>query len=113
MAMQVADVKKPLASAVNIAEAGNRIALETDAGYIENVKTKERMMVRVENKTYVFDVQLEDGDVTTVTLDSGAGCHVWPRGRRAAKSKLEFQCRKVNAGKPMPQSRCWKAMPQT
>ena len=37
-----ADVKKPLASPVEIAKAGNRIVLEADGGYIENTQTGEK-----------------------------------------------------------------------
>jgi hypothetical protein len=88
MKFNEADVKKPLASAVNVARAGNRIVVDDQGGYIENKSTGERMEVRIERNTYVYDVQLEDGDEVTVTLDSGAGCNVWPRGKRAADSKL-------------------------
>jgi len=38
---------------------------------------------------YVYDVQLEDGSIVTVTLDSGAGCSVWPRGKASGGAKLE------------------------
>ena len=38
------------------------------------------MKVRIEKNTYVFDVQVEGGASMAVTLDSGAGCSVWPRG---------------------------------
>jgi hypothetical protein len=88
MKFNEADVKKPLASAVTVARAGNRIVVDDQGGYIENKSTGERMEVRIERNTYVYDVQLEDGDEVTVTLDSGAGCNVWPRGKRAADSKL-------------------------
>ena len=45
--------------------------------------------MRVENGVYVMDVQLDDETVDVITLDSGAGCNVWPKGRRAGKtSKL-------------------------
>ena len=84
-----AKVRRPLASAVQVAKAGNRVVLEEDGGYIENIKTKERMKVKVEKNTYVFDIQVEDGEKITVTLDSGAGCSVWPRGWNPGKdSKL-------------------------
>ena len=71
-----ADVRKPLACAVNVAKAGNRIVLDEDGGYIENKKTNERMKVRVERNTYVFDVQLDDDDMVAVTLirELGAAC---------------------------------------
>ena len=88
MKFNEADVKKPLASAVNVARAGNRIVVDDQGGYIENKSTGEKMELRIERNTYVYDVQLEDGNEVTVTLDSGAGCNVWPRGMRAADSKL-------------------------
>ena len=75
-----ANVKKPLASASCVTRAGNRIMLDEDGGIIENKKTGERMQVTVENGVYVYEIQMENGDTTKVTLDSGAGCNVWPRG---------------------------------
>ena len=51
-----ANVKKPLASAAAVTRAGNRIVMEEDGGYIENKTTGERMKVRVERNTYVYDV---------------------------------------------------------
>ena len=83
-----ADVKKPLASAVDVAKAGNRIVMEADGGYIENVDTGDRMKLRVEKNVFVYDIQMEDGSAVAVTLDSGAGCNVWPRGLAAAGSML-------------------------
>ena len=50
-----ADVRKPLASAVRVAKAGNGIWLDAHGGYIENVATKERMEVREENGVYVME----------------------------------------------------------
>ena len=88
MRFNEADVRKPLASAALVARAGNRIVMEENGGYIENKATGERMKMRVEQNAYVYDVQLEDGSTTTVTMDSGAGCCVWPRGKHAGKSIL-------------------------
>ena len=84
-----ADVRKPLASARFVAKAGNGIWLDADGGYIENLSTGERMAVRVLNDVYVFDVELDDDTRDVVTLDSGAGCSVWPKGRHAGKSKMQ------------------------
>ena len=89
MRFHEADCRKPLASAVKVAKAGNRVVLEDDGGYIENKSTGEKMSLRIENETYVYDVQLEDGSVVAVTMDSGAGCSVWPKGKPAGKSILE------------------------
>ena len=75
-----ADVKKPLASAACITRAGNRITLDEDGGIIENKSTGEKMQVKIENGVYVYEIQMENGDMAKVTLDSGAGCNVWPRG---------------------------------
>ena len=89
MTFNEADVKKLLASAVEIAKAGNRIVLEADGGYIENAKTGEKMKVDVDKNVYVYQVQMDDGEMIAVTLDSGAGCNVWPRGLKAGSSILK------------------------
>ena len=75
-----ADVRKPLASAVKMANAGNRIVLDKQGSYVENVDTGERMEVKVQGETFVFDVQYGNGEPGVITLDSGAGVNVWPRG---------------------------------
>jgi len=77
----VADVKKPLASAARMVKAGNRIVLDDQGSYILNKATGETMEVMTRKDTFVFDVQFESGEVDTITLDSGAGVHVWPRSR--------------------------------
>ena len=58
MKFNKADVRKPLASAVNVAKAGNIIVMEEDDGYIANKATGERMKVRIERNTYVYGVQM-------------------------------------------------------
>ena len=78
----VAEVRKPLASAVRMVLAGNRVVLDSDDSCTENRKTGERMKLKVKDGTYVFDVQYKDGEVDEFTLDSGAGVNVWPQGRR-------------------------------
>ena len=88
MVFHEANVRKPLASAVKVTKAGNKIVMEEDGGYIENRETGERMKVRIQDDTYVYDVQMEDGNMVTVTLDSGAGCNVWPRGLAAGLEPL-------------------------
>jgi hypothetical protein len=82
------DVRKPLASARFVAKAGNGIWLEENGGYIENLATGEKMAVRVVNDVYVFDVELDDESKDVITLDSGAGCSVWPKGRHSGNSKM-------------------------
>ena len=84
-----ADVRKPLASARFVAKAGNGIWLDATGGYIENLATGEKMAVRVVNDVYVFDVELDDDTHDVVTLDSGAGCSVWPKGRHAGRAKMQ------------------------
>ena len=44
------------------------------------------MEAREENGVYVMDVQFDDETVGFVTLYSGAGCNVWPEGKRAGKT---------------------------
>ena len=75
----VTDAKRPLASAVKVCEAGNRVVMEADGGYVENLKTGERMRLRKDKGTFVFDIQYSvNGNMDTITLDSGAGVSVWP-----------------------------------
>ena len=85
LVFNVADVRKPLASAVKVCEAGNRIVLDPDPSKcrIENVQTGERISLRKSRGTYVFDVELShDGSYCEITLDSGAGVSVWPQSNR-------------------------------
>jgi hypothetical protein len=82
MKFHVANVSKPLAAAGKVVEAGNRVVLDQHCSYVEHIATGERMHLRKEKGVYVFDVELEDGDKSTITLDSGAGVNVWPRGHK-------------------------------
>ena len=84
-----ADVRKLLASAVRIAKAGNGFWLATNGGYVVNLGTKERMEVREENGVCVVKVQFEVETCGVMTLDPGAGCNVWPKGRRAGSPRAE------------------------
>ena len=77
----VAEVRKPLASAARMVKSGNQVVLDQDGSFIENKSTGERMEVRVKDETFVFDVERTNGESEVITLDSGAGVHVWPRGR--------------------------------
>ena len=58
----VTDATKPLVSAVKVVEAGNTIVMSSDKGgsYIENDVTKERIYLRKEKVTFVFDVIFEE-----------------------------------------------------
>ena len=87
MDFNVADVRKPLASAVCVVRSGSRVVLDLDdksgevTGFLENRATGERMAIREQNGTVVYDVVLESGELCTIILDSGAGCNVWPKSK--------------------------------
>jgi hypothetical protein len=96
MMFHVADVAKPLASAAKVCEAGNRIVMDPEPGksYVENVLTGERMLLKKERGTFVFEVEfLDDGGTGHITLDSGAGVSVWPK-----KLKTELKTLPKKAG---------------
>ena len=38
------------------------------------------MQLRKKKGVFVFDVQYQDGDSGEITLDTGAGVSVWPKG---------------------------------
>ena len=75
----VGDVRKPLASAAMMVKCGNVVVLDQDGSYIMNKATGECMEVKVKDETFVFEVQFENGEKGTITLDTGAGVHVWPK----------------------------------
>ena len=62
MEFHVTNSNKALASAVDITDAGNTITLSKKKGesVIINDKTKEKIYLRRENGTFVFDIELED-----------------------------------------------------
>ena len=60
--------------------------------YIENIDTLEKMKLRVEGGVYVFDVVYNDGTAGVITLDSGAGVHVMPKG---LQKMVEMQPKQV------------------
>ena len=62
MEFHVTNSNKALASAVDITDAGNAITLSKKKGesVIINDKTKEKIYLRRENGTFVFDIDLED-----------------------------------------------------
>ena len=62
MEFHVTNSNKALASAVDITDAGNAITLSKKKGesVIINDKTKEKIYLRRENGTFVFDIELED-----------------------------------------------------
>ena len=62
MEFHVTNSNKALASAVDIVEAGNDVVLSRKKGgsYILNEQTGEKIYLRRENGTFVFDIELED-----------------------------------------------------
>ena len=80
MRFNAARFQKPLASAAKVVEAGNKISMgpNRDDNYIMNDATGEKIALRIDRETFVFDVGCQDGEVGTITHDSGAGVNVWP-----------------------------------
>ena len=64
--------------------------MKDGGGYIENLSTCEKMKGRLEKDVSFYDAQMEDGDMVTMTLDSGAGYTVWPKGLSAGTSTLRL-----------------------
>ena len=52
--LNVAEVRKPLASAARWVKSGNRVVLDQDDLVIEHLSTGERMKVRVKDETFVL-----------------------------------------------------------
>jgi hypothetical protein len=84
----IGPVRRPLASASKMVEAGDRIVLEAGGGCVENLVTGERMEVRQEAGVFVMNVQYEGGDEGKILLDSGAGVSVWPEKLAACGAVL-------------------------
>ena len=59
MKFHVVKVQRPLASAVKVVEAGNRIVTAKGEAYTENEANGDRMPMRIERGTFVFDVQYQ------------------------------------------------------
>ena len=77
---QVTHARKALASVSKIVRKGNKVIFTPNGSHIENIATGERMKLRVERGTYVFDVKYHNGEHGSITLDSGAGASCWPVG---------------------------------
>ena len=56
MIMNVADVKKTLASAFQIVAAGNKVVLDIDYSYIVHKKTGDKTTINIENGEFNFDL---------------------------------------------------------
>jgi hypothetical protein len=76
MKFHVAAVQRPLVSAVKVVQVGNRVVMSPSGSFIENEKTGQRMPLRVDRGTFVFDVTYVGNG--TITLDSWAGVNVCP-----------------------------------
>ena len=59
MKMNVADVKKTLAAAIQLNYAGNKVILDGDESYIENKASGEIIPLQVVNGEYVFDLWVQ------------------------------------------------------
>ena len=55
-AVQIAEVKRNLASAMKIVKAGNRIVLDEAGSYIEDKKTGRAIQVQTENGDFQFEI---------------------------------------------------------
>ena len=56
MIMNVADVKKTLASAYQMCQAGNKIILDSEHSYIVNKATGNKTTIQVNNGEFQFDL---------------------------------------------------------
>ena len=67
---------------IEVVAVSCRIVLDEEGSYVENKVTGETMEVKMENETFVFEVEFDDGEFGKITLDSGAGASVWPEKER-------------------------------
>ena len=77
----LAGVCKPLISAAEVVAKGNKIVMDPDPekSHIENLRTGERMKLRMQKGVFVIDVKYQNGEEGPITLDSGAGVSVFPK----------------------------------
>ena len=68
--MQVADVKKTLAAAIKICQAGNRIVLDVEEGqsFIQNKGSGEKTPVHIRNGEFQFDLWVEAPEKEEVNI---------------------------------------------
>ena len=60
MHFQVADVERPLVSVARMADAGNKVVMEKNGGYVEHVATGKRIALLREGNVFVLDMHLDD-----------------------------------------------------
>ena len=63
MRIQVCDVNKSLLSVRRVAQAGNRVVLEDNGGYIENKQSGERMSLKMRDGMYMLKMWVPKGGV--------------------------------------------------
>jgi hypothetical protein len=84
MKFHVANVQRPLVSAVKVVQAGNRVVMDSSGSFIENARTGELLPLRVERGTFFFDVEYHDGSAGTISrVTCFPPC---PRSRRSQDS---------------------------
>ena len=88
--------------------------MEDGRGYIENVRTGEKVKARIEKRMFVYDVQMEEGQMVTMTLNSGVGCAlVQCRAQRPVNRLVDLEATKerndYGCGKWNPNQQLWPA----
>ena len=73
MGFHVTEVRKPLAAVSRIAEKGNIVQFgpRPEDCFIQNVLSKEKMMMKLERGTYILDVEFEVDEDAYVPADLG------------------------------------------
>ena len=59
--MQVADVRRTLASVMSINRTGNKVVLDGQGSYLENKRTGKRVKIHIEGNQYVFYLWVKAG----------------------------------------------------
>ena len=95
---QVTDVKKPLISVKRIVEKGNYVCFgpEPKDNFIQSGRNGDKLMLQPHGRgSYVMEVYFEDGQPTTITVDSRAEESVCPYGW-ASQFGIQPSQRKMN-----------------
>ena len=58
---QICDVNKPLLSVRRVTQAGNRVVFEEHGGYIEDMKTGEKMWIKEKDGMYLLKLWVRKG----------------------------------------------------
>jgi hypothetical protein len=81
LTFQVADVKKPLIAVKRITEKGNMVSFGPGAedNFILNKSSGDKLKLRPNGQgSYLLDVEFENGEKSSITVDSGAEESVCP-----------------------------------